>query len=299
MLQGTETATPSTTRKSVSRREFLKLATRLTAGATIAAAGGLGYTTNVEPYWIDLQPVSLTLPRLQSPFHAYRVAQISDLHLGDWLKRSQLEQVVSLVNGQKPDLIAMTGDFVSSLTPTIVSDLVEVLSRLKAPDGVVAVLGNHDYWTDASVIRQVIKESNIVNISNDVYTLRRNGAEFHIAGVDDIWEKQDRLDSVMSKLPAQGAALLLAHEPDFADTSAATGRFDLQLSGHSHGGQVVMPFAGPLRLPPYGLKYPSGLYQIGNMLQYTNRGIGMIRPHVRFNCRPEVTLFTFGSGVSA
>jgi hypothetical protein len=114
----------------------------------------------------------------------------------------------------------------------------------------------------------------------------------HLAGVDDVWESQDRLDLVLEALPDAGAAILLAHEPDFADVSAAAGRFDLQLSGHSHGGQVIFPLRGPLVLPRYARKYPIGLYQVGGMLQYTNRGLGMIPPRVRFNCRPEVTVFT-------
>ncbi|MBZ0286049.1 MAG: metallophosphoesterase, partial [Anaerolineae bacterium] len=84
----------------------------------------------------------------------------------------------------------------------------------------------------------------------------------------------------------------LAHEPDYADISAATGRFDLQISGHSHGGQVVIPFIGPPVVPPYSKKYPLGRYQVGTMIQYTNRGVGMISPAVRFNCRPEITVFT-------
>ena len=89
----------------------------------------------------------------------------------------------------------------------------------------------------------------------------------------------------------------MAHEPDFADKSSVVNRFDLQISGHSHGGQVVIPFFGPPVLPRHGRKYPSGLYKVGGMYQYTNRGIGMVFPYVRFLCRPEVTLFTLGPAV--
>jgi predicted MPP superfamily phosphohydrolase len=96
-------------------------------------------------------------------------------------------------------------------------------------------------------------------------------------------------------LPAEGCAILLAHEPDCADDSAATGRFDLQISGHSHGGQVSLPLIGPPVLPYLAQKYPSGLYQVGQMFQYTNRGVGMTPPYVRLNCRPEITVFTLES----
>ncbi len=104
-----------------------------------------------------------------------------------------------------------------------------------------------------------------------------------------------RLDKVLEALPEEGAAILLAHEPDFADESAATGRFDLQLSGHSHGGQVAIPFLGPLRLPLMGRKYPLGLYKVGRMTLYTNRGIGTVGLPVRFFARPEITVLTLTS----
>ena len=116
-----------------------------------------------------------------------------------------------------------------------------------------------------------------------------------MGGVDDVWSGIARLDVVLEKLPEDGAAILLAHEPDFADASAATGRFDLQISGHTHGGQVVVPFYGAPILPYLGQRYPAGLYQVGDMLQYTNRGVGMARIPIRINCPPEITLFTLES----
>ena len=114
----------------------------------------------------------------------------------------------------------------------------------------------------------------------------------HFAGVDDVLEGQDDFKLALGPLPADGTAILLVHEPDFADTSAKTKRFDLQLSGHSHGGQIIFPYLDPPILPPLAKKYPLGLYQIGEMLLYTNRGLGMVPPQVRFNCRPEITVFT-------
>jgi len=115
-------------------------------------------------------------------------------------------------------------------------------------------------------------------LRNSIATLKRGSSELHIAGLDDVSQKMDRLDNIMESLPDHGAAILLAHEPDFADVSAATGRFDLQLSGHSHGGQIVLPFFGPPLLPELGQKYPSGLY--------------VTTINARFNCRPEITIFT-------
>lgn len=121
----------------------------------------------------------------------------------------------------------------------------------------------------------------------------------HFAGVDDVMEGRSRLDLVLQELPEDGTAILLAHEPDFADVSAATGRFDLQLSGHSHGGQVRLPLLGAPYLPPFSQRYASGLYEVGDMWQYTNRGIGFVDARLRFLCRPEITVLTFEAPGSA
>jgi predicted MPP superfamily phosphohydrolase len=109
--------------------------------------------------------------------------------------------------------------------------------------------------------------------------------------------KQDDLQPILTKMGAAQGAILLAHEPDFADTSAATGKFDLQLSGHSHGGQVHIP--GFKRIaPPLGQKYLAGQYQVQQMIQYTSRGLGLVTPRVRFNCRPELTVITLRSATA-
>jgi hypothetical protein len=158
---------------------------------------------------------------------------------------------------------------------------------------VAGVLGNHDYWADVRGVRRIIEAGGVRELANDAMTIQRGDASLHIAGVDDIWENRHRLERVLDRLPNEGAAVLLAHEPDFADESAATGRFDLQLSGHTHGGQCVTPWGSMPLLPDLGRKYPSGLYRVGEMWQYTNRGLGMVwAPQVRFNCRPEITIVT-------
>jgi len=108
--------------------------------------------------------------------------------------------------------------------------------------------------------------------------------------VDDVWERHADLEKALKGVPTGATVVLLAHEPDYADEVAADGRVSLQLSGHSHGGQVRLPFIGPPFLPYLGRKYPAGLYRVGEMWLYVNRGVGLVRPAVRFNCRPEVTL---------
>jgi predicted MPP superfamily phosphohydrolase len=231
------------------------------------------------------------LPRLPAEFDGYRIVQVSDIHIGDWMNADRLVQVVHQVNAQSADLIAITGDFISRRPGAHAHDLACGLSRLEARDRVVAVLGNHDHRGNAGIVREILRASGVRELANAVYTQQRGTALLHIAGVDDILLGRDRLDEVLAALPGESAAILLAHEPDFADVSSATGRFDLQISGHTHGGQIAAPFKGPLLLPYLGFKYPSGRYQVGDMIQYTNRGVGMIRPFIRFNCRPEVTVF--------
>ncbi len=275
----------------MTRRQFLWRTMQVTLGAAALGAGGLGYATSVEPDWIDVRRITLRLRRLVPAFHGYRVVQISDIHIDGWM-RERLPGIVRLINGQRPDLVAITGDFVTTRPGRYAQDLVHALTPLRGRDGVVAVLGNHDHWSGAATVRAIIKDSGIDEIGNRVRTVRRGAASLHVAGVDDYMVHADRLDRVLEHLPGEGAAILLVHEPDFADISAATGRFDLQISGHSHGGQIRLPLFGPPYLPRLGRKYPLGLYRVGEMLQYTNRGLGMLGPHVRLNCRPEVTVFT-------
>ncbi|MBW4688950.1 MAG: metallophosphoesterase [Komarekiella atlantica HA4396-MV6] len=251
----------------------------------------LSYAKYIEPNWIEINSLQLTLPHLSSEFNGYRIVQISDIHRDKWMTQERFKKIISLVNQQKPDLVAITGDLVTHFSPSVVPTLKLVLDKFTAKDQTVAVLGNHDYLNNSKKITQAIEESGITCLDNAIYTLHRGSAMLHIAGVDDIWLGKPRLDLVLKQLPSEGAAILLAHEPDFADTSAATGRFDLQLSGHSHGGQVHLPFLTAMVLPRFGRKYYSGRYQVGDMIQYTNRGVGMTDMHLRFAARPEITVF--------
>jgi predicted MPP superfamily phosphohydrolase len=204
----------------------------------------------------------------------------------------RLKCLIELVNEQGADLIAITGDFVTYSAKFNDEELIGALSMLRASDGAVVVLGNHDHEVDPALIRNLVRKSGVFEVSNGVRILRHGDDTLHLAGVDALLARQARLHDVLKNLPREGAAILLAHEPDFADVSAPTGRFDLQLSGHSYVGQVRLPFIGAPYLPPYSRRYPCGPYEVDGMLLYTNRGLGMLPPHVRFLCRPEITVFT-------
>lgn len=250
------------------------------------------YAFRVEPRNVEVREVSLTLPCLGAALDGYRIVQISDLHADRWMTPGRLRGLVDRVNALDPDLVAITGDLITD--PLVGGDpaLARALGGLKAPDGTVAVLGNYDYVAGEQVARELIAAAGAAELANDNITVRRGGDELHLAGVDDVWHQRSRLDLVLEALPEQGTAILLAHEPDYADTAAASGRFALQLSGHTHGGQVRLPLYGPVLRPPYGRRYRAGLYRIGDMLVYTNRGLGMFPPRLRLNCRPEISVFT-------
>lgn len=266
---------------------------RVFAATALLGAGGLLYAREVETRRVEVRPVELTLPRLAPEFDGYRIVQFGDLHLDDWSKPERLHRIVGRVNDQQPDLVAITGDFASySAKEFDAGRLVEALRGLRARDGCVAILGNHDYLTDVKLVRRCMREGGITELVNSVRTLRRGDAALHIAGIDDVMEGESRLDLVLRELPEEGAAILLAHEPDFADVSSATRRFDLQLSGHSHGGQVAVPFLQRLVLPPFSQRYTRGLYDVRGMIQHTNRGIGFVHARLRFLCRPEITALT-------
>jgi uncharacterized protein len=270
--------------------EFLRRMIRTPLGKLVYALSHLVYPQNRQN-WVEIQRVQYHLPRLAEEFRGYRIAQISDFHFGTWFTRPHLEQVVALVNREKPDLIALTGDFVTSEPEQYGPILTELLTRLSYQDAGVFVLGNHDHWTDPGVVRAALTGAGLIDLSNSVYSIRRGHSSLHIAGVDCYYDGLDRLDLVLEQLPEDGAAVLLAHEPDFADAAAASLRFDLQISGHSHGGQIRFPRLGSLFLPKYAKRYPQGAYQIGSMSLYTNRGLGTAELPIRLNCTPEITIY--------
>lgn len=252
--------------------------------------------TGFDPSSFDIVPISIAIPRLDPAFQGYRLVQISDIHIGQWLTIERMQGVMDLVNLQKPDLVAITGDFISYIFEPLARSLADSLKMLHPRDAAVAVLGNHDHWAGAERIRDLMKKSNIKDLSNDIFTISRDDAELHIAGVDSIMVNQDRLDLVMKKMPPVGPAILLAHEPDFADVSSKTGRFSLQISGHSHGGQFIIPGLGTPIRGYHFWKYPLGRYKVGDMVQYTNRGLGTNLFWSRINCPPEITVFTLETG---
>jgi len=254
----------------------------------------VGWTFN--PSKINLSKLSIPLSRLPVEFDGYRIAQLSDFHLGTWLEGQDIIHIVEIVNQLEPDLVAITGDFVNSDPERYAPILIQALSKLKAKDYSVAVLGNHDHYTNSILIREVLQKSNIVELRNRIHPIQRNSAYLYLAGIDDHLTRNDDLPSVIDQIPDENSSvILLAHEPDFADISSKSGKFDMQISRHTHGGQICLPILGNLYLPRLGRKYPSGKYQVDDMVLYTNRGLGTSWLKLRYNCPPEISVFTLRS----
>lgn len=286
----------------LSRRDFLKVIAMVSLESTVIGLIGYEYSTRWEMNWIEITKITLQLPRLDPAFKGLRLVQISDIHLGQWMNKERLDSVLGMAVELAPDYFILTGDYLeyhpyglpneAATYQSNIDTLSSSFSMLSTLCPTIAVLGNHDHMINAGWVERALSVAGVEVLRNSVKTIQRGTSALHIAAVDDVRHRMDRLDEVLDSLPENGAAILLAHEPDFADVSAATGRFDLQISGHSHGGQIVLPIIGPPMLPVMGRKYPSGLYHVNNMLLYTNRGIGVTTVNARFNCRPEITLFT-------
>jgi predicted MPP superfamily phosphohydrolase len=277
---------------SLTRRKFI-------LGSGVAAAGLALYSGEIARHEIDLVDTTIRIANLPAPFHGFRIAHLSDIHLDEFTEPVFLEYVVHRINALSPDLVLVTGDFITRGSLTFVSSRhaayrsAEILSTLKAPQ-IYTVLGNHDVAVSSSLVIDALHFHGIPVLVNQYVPIERSGARMWLCGTDDAGTGHPNLDLTIPEKP-DGPVILMVHEPDYADAVVKHpgGRFvDLMLSGHSHGGQVRMPFYGPLILPPMGQKYVMGHFHFGKMQLYVNRGIGSVGLPFRFNCPPEITLHT-------
>ena len=240
-----------------------------------------------------IERLTLRWPNLPADLHGLRIAQISDIHAAPWVPVSLLRRGAALALAERPDLIALTGDFITlhRRPEYFAQQAAEALARLRAPLGVYASLGNHDHWGGVQPVVQALERVGIPMLVNASTHLRIGQADLVVAGLDSAREGNPDLRAALDGTPRQAFRVLLAHEPDVADLAAGFG-VHLQLSGHSHGGQIEIPGVKPFWLPRLGKKYPRGLYRVHHMWLYTNRGLGGSFPPLRHNCPPEVTLIT-------
>jgi len=289
----------------LTRRRFLQAA----AGA--AATGALVLAedaTILEPNRPILVAMEIELARLPAAFDGFTIAQLSDFHY-DPLSAVPIRAAIEIVNNLHPDLVVLTGDFVTvpifhrrfhtaKLAASAAEPCASLLAQLHPRLGMVSILGNHDVDSDVPRIIETLHSHGIPVLRNRSIPLEQGGSRVWLCGLDSVWEGHADVDRALRGVPSHELVVLLVHEPDFAD-QAALYPVDLQLSGHSHGGQIWLPGIGAPWLPTLARKYPRGLHRIGPLTLYTNMGLGTIRLPIRLNCPPEVTLFTLRSGDGA
>jgi predicted MPP superfamily phosphohydrolase len=273
----------------ISRRRLL-----LGAGASAGAGlGVLGYTVFWEPHWVEVVRRALPIRNLPEALTGRRLVQLSDLHIGRRVSDAYLQTCFDVVRKIAPEFVVYTGDFVCRAWETWPQ-----IRRMTAqlPTGSAAtlgILGNHDYgwnWSQPEVADEVADLARGAGIR----MLRNEAADVHglqVAGLDDFWGTQFEPERALAALDPNRAALVLSHNPDTAD-EPIWGDYDgWILAGHTHGGQCKPPFLPPPLLPVKNRRYTSGEFALtGGRRMYINRGVGHLR-QVRFNVRPEITVF--------
>lgn len=263
-------------------------------GVGLVGLGSSAWAGRVEPFWTQTTHLDINLRHLPREFDGFTIAQITDIHVDEGQMRSHFPLICDRVTSLKPDIIVITGDFITSPTRWTQAYYERNLHRLKAREGVYGVRGNHDVRSGANArgcnMQLAMKATGIKELFNKVHTFERDGAKLHLCGVDDPWLGSPDIDKVEAQVGDGEAAVLLAHEPDYALEYAQNKKFGLVLSGHSHGGQICLPGGIPIHVPPRSERFPRGLYQTDGMWHYTNRGLGTIAIHKRFFCRPEIAL---------
>jgi hypothetical protein len=277
------------------RRQFLY------RGAAAGAVAIAGDSFLVEPNRPRIVHQKFLLSRWPEKLNGFTIALLSDFHFEPYFSVHPLHAAIPLVNGLRPELIVLTGDFVS--VPLTGEDAkgalaaepcAKLLRQMTAPHGLWAVMGNHDFYTDQEHVTRTLQAEGIQVLNNQSAAIERDGARFWLSGVKDVISEAADLTETLRGVPRGEPVVLLAHEPDFAD-EASKFPIDLQLSGHSHGGQVRLPLLPPLYLPEMAKKYVLGTYQVGPLPLYTNAGLGTVGVPLRLNCPPEITLITLNS----
>jgi len=268
----------------LTRRQFLQGAAILTAGAAAAPAAHAAYDEQPR-----VEEVEFSLPGLDPSHDGLRVAQLSDLHVGTRTPPERIAAAVALANGLAPDLVVLTGDFVSRGRETVAL-LPDQLRGLAAPT--VAVLGNHDHWVDAAGTTRALTGLGYAVLRNQHTRLWLRGAPLAVVGVDDLLTGHADPEKALQGVP-RGSRLVLAHGPRTADRLRGAEEPLLVLTGHTHGGQIAIPIL--TRLLVSGLvrePYLRGRFRLGQVQLYVNRGIGNTALRLRLNSDPEVTLAT-------
>jgi uncharacterized protein len=283
---------PKTT---VTRRSFLR-------GSALSAAGLALYSGEIARHEISVVTQTLAIDKLPDAFHNFRIVQISDIHFDEFTEPSFLRRILGHVNALEPDLVLLTGDFISigplprDFAVGALHRCADVLREIACPQR-FAVMGNHDEFLGEPIVRPILAAANIPMLVNEHAPVERGGQRLWLSGIHDPIVGIPNLNLAIPEKP-DGPVLLMSHAPDYADQVLVHPRgtlVDIMLSGHTHGGQVRFPFLPALHLPDGGRKYVEGLFRLDRLQLYVNRGIGTIGLPFRLNCPPEITLFSLQS----
>lgn len=255
------------------------------------AAGIIGsYPVFIERYLVQVNRYRIPVPTLPRQFNGFTIVQLTDLHFGPLVPLSFLQHVIRKANALSKDVIVCTGDYVHERdTDEEINGIWPLLSELNAPLGVYSVLGNHDHWADSNRSVYWLERSG-QNIRNRTHCFERDGKRLWIAGGGDLWEDHRNFDEILGNIPDDDCKIVLAHNPDSADSNFSK-RIDLMICGHTHGGQVNIPFYGAPVLPVKNKNYSSGLKTSAKgQPVFISKGIGWAVYPVRFNCFPEIAV---------
>lgn len=279
-------------RRQITRRRFLA------AGAVTAATLSL-YSGELERHALTVVRQTVHIANLPGSFHGFTIAQLSDIHYRDFDEPYFVEHAVRQLNLLKPDMVALTGDFITSqrvpgnargAANADIDACAAILSGISCPLR-FSSLGNHDTG-DVPGALEGLRRHGLHPLYNHFVPLDVRGDRIWIAGLADAYFDVPNLSAAIPKRKAGEPIILLGHEPDFVDTVARYDPVDLMLAGHTHGGQVRLPFVPPMFLPAMGVKYIHGLFRTGKTQLYVNRGLGTMHLPFRLNCPPELTILT-------
>lgn len=260
----------------------------------------VNYAYHIEPTWLEINRIDLMIRDLPAAFHGTKIAHLSDFHYGKHLPKGYLEKALERTASEKPDLIALTGDFVDRGRDHV-RVAAKLFGQLRAPLGVFAVLGNHDFSVhNARGVRRypglhqsisdALAEQSVKVLRNESVRFERDGDHLIVAGVDDLWSRESDPVAALAGTCPKTPRIVLAHNPQSVEQFDGQ-RFDLLLSGHTHGGQVNWPGLGRVLLSKNAKRWAAGLYPYANGHIYVNKGVGF-GWQFRFGVRPEVAIFT-------
>jgi len=271
---------------AVSRRQFLRGALSVPLVGLSAASA---YATLIEPYNYLISETDVYINDLPERFENYRITQLTDLHHSRILGIDEVRRVVQLAQQTKPDMFVLTGDYSTSYRRYI-EPCTEALGILSAPEGVWAVLGNHDHYTDAELTTRALKRQHISVLDNQNTSLRRGSDSIQLSGIDDwTWNAAD-WTKAFAGLNNAVPTVLLSHQPNVLEFEQ-TRNVSLILSGHTHGGQIKLPWLGtPAKFATKDLRFAQGLFRHNDVQLYVSTGTGVIGLPIRFGVRPEIAV---------